>query len=155
MGPQPSQAAGRCHHVLSHEIVEACTDPDYDGFVVTTGCKGGYETCKIADVCDDLLPERVDGVLVAQYFSAASDHCVAGGGKDTKDKDKDKEKDAKDKDRDSPFAVSAILSGISRQLDDLARQLEILEQQSSPEGQPFIGQDERPAVGEQALSEDS
>ncbi len=67
---------------FSHELVEACTDPDstLDGgssFVVTSGCPGGYGSCEIADVCSPLTA-TIDGVKVAQYYSAASGTCVAG-----------------------------------------------------------------------------
>jgi hypothetical protein len=47
-----------------------------------------------------------------------------------------------------------VLAGISHQLDDLARQLGESEQQN-PEGQAFISSDERPAVGDHALTEES
>lgn len=67
---------------FSHELVEACTDPDetLDGgstFVVTSGCPGGSESCEIADVCWPRTA-TVDGFTVSQYYSAASDTCVAG-----------------------------------------------------------------------------
>ena len=66
---------------FSHELVEACTDPDstLDGgstFVVTSGCPGGYRSCEIVDVCFPLTA-TVDGVKVSQYYSAASGSCVA------------------------------------------------------------------------------
>jgi hypothetical protein len=66
---------------FSHELVEACTDPDStldsgSTFVVTSGCSGS-ESCEIADVCFPLTA-TVDGVKVSQYYSAASDTCVAG-----------------------------------------------------------------------------
>jgi hypothetical protein len=178
--------------IFSHELVEACTDPDTgDGFVVTTGCSGGGR-CEIADVCEG-QDERINGVLVQTYFSVQHDQCIGSKAvkdtkdtkdvkdgknetketkdhkdtkehKDTKDhKDKEnakeKDKDLKEKDRDATASVSSILTGISQQLDDLAHQLDASggsDAESSHEatGQPFIGQEDRPAVGERALEDE-
>ncbi len=177
--------------VYSHELVEACTDPDVgSGFVVTAGCGGGFSSCEIGDVCEG-QDERINGVLVQRYFSVQDDQCIGNravkDAKDTKDvkdgknetketkdhkdtkeskdtkdtkdhKDKenlkDKEKDAKEKDRDNPLSVSSVLTGISQQLANLAEQLGTSESGTAA-GQPFIGGDERPPVGEQALSDES
>jgi hypothetical protein len=174
--------------VFSHELAEACTDPDVgSGFVVTAGCTGGFSSCEIGDVCEG-QDERINGVLVQKYFSVQHDQCIGSrtvkdtkdskdlkdgknesketkdhkdnkehkDTKDHKDKEsaKDKEKDVKEKDRDNPLAVSSILAGISQQLDELARQLGTSEQASAA-GQAFIGGDERPAVGEHALTDEA
>lgn len=65
---------------FSHELVEACTDPDsnLDGgstFVVTSGCPGGFRSCEIADACFPLT-NTVNGIKVSQYYSAAQGTCV-------------------------------------------------------------------------------
>jgi hypothetical protein len=67
---------------FSHELVEACTDPDstLDGgstFVVTSGCPAGSRSCEIADVCFPLT-NTLNGIKVSQYYSASPGVCVGG-----------------------------------------------------------------------------
>jgi hypothetical protein len=97
-----------------------------------------------------------DGKNESKETKDNKDHKEHKDTKDHKDKEnaKEKEKDAKEKDRDAPFAVSAILTNISQQLNELAQQIGASEQ-PLPAGQAFIGEDERPAVGEHALTEET
>jgi hypothetical protein len=175
--------------IFSHELVEACTDPDPgDGFVVTADRGGGPANEEIGDICEG-NDERINGVLVQRYFSVRHDQCIGDQAvkdhkdnkdskdgkseskdtkdhkdhketKDGKDKDKDaKEKDAKEKDRDRADTIPSVLTAISRQIAQLAQQLgeqanSGTDAEAAGQAEPFIGADERPSVGDDALREE-
>jgi hypothetical protein len=63
--------------VLSHELVESCTDPNGDGIqgVPGTCSQGGW--CEIGDVC--AWSEVRDGVRVQAYWSEADQVCIVPG----------------------------------------------------------------------------
>lgn len=58
---------------FSHELVEAMTDPDGDGWQVDP--RGDTNWNEIADVCNN-ASMRVNGVAVAAYFSQSYKACV-------------------------------------------------------------------------------
>jgi len=61
---------------FSHELVEAMTDPDGNGWQVDPRDSGPQSTWnEIADVCQN-TSLRVNGVLVASYFSTTYKACV-------------------------------------------------------------------------------
>jgi hypothetical protein len=156
--------------ILSHELAEACTDPDPgSGFVVTAGCPGGG-TCEIADVepCHSTT-QTVNGVVVQEYFSVQADGCIANksakdskDGKDQKDgKQENKEskdskdhkdglKDAKEKERDAPEQGGITTPTVMQQLDAINRRLIAIEREITS-GRTFIQNSERPAVGQSVL----
>jgi hypothetical protein len=61
--------------IISHELVEAITDPEDSAILGVAGtCRqGGW--CKIADICPD--PSIVDGVAAAPYWSNQAGACIA------------------------------------------------------------------------------
>jgi hypothetical protein len=61
--------------IISHELVEAITDPDGSAIRGDTGtCRqGGW--CEIADICPDRV--TVDGVAAAPYWSNQAGACIA------------------------------------------------------------------------------
>ena len=165
--------------VFSHELAEACTDPDpLSGFVVTAGCPSGEgPPCEIGDLCEGSL-QRVNGVLVQQYWSSLNGACAVPtkadkdnldnkGNKDNKDgkdnkdtkdskdhKDRDaKIKDTKEKEADAPASATSALQAISQSLDAIGRQVAAMEQELA-RGKAFIRPEERPAVGDQAVKEE-
>ena len=100
--------------VFSHELVEACTDPEGTGWTSATACGVGHGGwCEIGDVCQG-SDARVHGVLVQRYWSNADNQCVVPDDpkvaqdskirKDSKDsKDHKDTKDRKDhKEKDNP-----------------------------------------------------
>src|SRR5262245_53896460 len=53
--------------IFSHELVEACTDPEGTGWTSTTACSVNHSGwCEIGDVCEGNAA-RVNGVLVQRY----------------------------------------------------------------------------------------
>jgi len=60
---------------LSHELVEAITDPEMDGILFSQGCAGISGTCEIGDVCGTCyaLP---DGTVVQDWYSARDGRCT-------------------------------------------------------------------------------
>ena len=64
--------------VLSHELVESCTDPDIDTIKIAggpgTACPDPTSTCEIGDVCSSF--ELVGGVQVQSYWSEADNRCI-------------------------------------------------------------------------------
>jgi hypothetical protein len=87
--------------VFSHELVEACTDPEGTGWTSVTACGTGHGGwCEIGDVCQGDTA-RVNGVLVQRYWSNSDARCVvpddAKVQQDNKDhKDRKDVKDHKD-----------------------------------------------------------
>lgn len=163
--------------IFSHELVEAATDPEGDGWTGNVCNQGGW--CEIGDVCGGNTA-IVDGVIVQRYWSNADGQCVVPTDpivksdkdtkdtKDRKDKDKDikdrkdrketkdskeKEKDAKEKDRDQP-PVAATLEGVMTRLDEVSRRLAALES-GSGSLPSFIEPTERPEVGGGVLKDES
>lgn len=57
---------------LSHEVVEACTDPEDDGWLIEGRSPPDDEIC---DVCQNTVA-LVDGVLVMGYWSVQHDACI-------------------------------------------------------------------------------
>jgi hypothetical protein len=160
--------------IFSHELVEACTDPEGDGFTGTVCSQPGL--CEIGDVCTTTA--IVDGVTVQRYWSNFDGQCVVPTDaivktdkdtKDAKDKDKDtkdrkdrkdrketkdgkeKEKDAKEKDRDRISSDASIERLVSR-IDDLASRISAIEERG--DSPSFIEPAERPNVGGSALARD-
>lgn len=62
--------------ILSHELVESCSDPEGSAILGTAGTcnQGGW--CEIGDVCVG-NNDRVDGVAVQRYWSQADGTCIA------------------------------------------------------------------------------
>ena len=60
--------------ILSHEVVEAATDPEGHGFRGVPGACGQDGWCEIADVCSgSSVP---DGITVTSYWSNRAGRCV-------------------------------------------------------------------------------
>jgi hypothetical protein len=57
---------------LSHEIVEACTDTEDDGWTITGRSPPSAEIC---DVCENTVA-RVNGVMVQGYWSIEDAACI-------------------------------------------------------------------------------
>lgn len=163
--------------VFSHELVEACTDPEGTGWTSATACganHGGW--CEIGDVCQG-SDARVRGVLVQRYWSNADNQCVVPDDpkvsqdtkirkdskdskdhKDTKDrkdrKEKDSPKELKDgaKEKENPKELERPSSGpdVAAELRQVAEQLQALVERLSNQGgaESFIGPVERPTVGD-------
>lgn len=147
--------------IFSHELAEACSDPDGTGWFLDPG----PDQNEIGDLCPGVFNRLANGVLLQGYFSNSDNGCVVptekfvkdnkdgkdgADGKNAKDqkeaKDQHKErKEAKEKDRD-------FVQGepwIKNVLAELASTT--TEQQAN--GQAFIRPEERPAVGEHALTQ--
>ena len=60
--------------IMSHEIVEAATDPEGDGFLGVDGTCSQEGWCEIADVCSSA--SVVDGVAVRSYWSDEAGKCI-------------------------------------------------------------------------------
>ncbi|MFI1167835.1 hypothetical protein ACH4UM_30625 [Streptomyces sp. NPDC020801] len=60
--------------ILSHELVEAATDPEGTGFLGVSGTCAGSGWCEIGDVCSST--STLDGVTVQSYWSNAAGQCV-------------------------------------------------------------------------------
>jgi hypothetical protein len=65
--------------IISHELVEAATDPDGRGFLGVKGTCDGPGWCEIADICESTL-STVDGITVEAYWSDRDNDCVTPGG---------------------------------------------------------------------------
>jgi hypothetical protein len=63
--------------VLSHELVESCTDPNGDGIQGVSGTCSQAGWCEIGDVCE--WSEVRDGVRVQAYWSEADQACIVPG----------------------------------------------------------------------------
>lgn len=63
--------------VLSHELVESCTDPNGDGIQGVPGTCGQGGWCEIGDVCG--WSEVRDGVRLQAYWSEADQACILPG----------------------------------------------------------------------------
>jgi hypothetical protein len=158
--------------IFSHELVEACTDPEGTGWTSTTACGVNHSGwCEIGDVCEGNAA-RVNGVLVQRYWSNTDNQCVIPDdpkvatdtknhkdSKDSKDhKDHKDQKETKDGAKESnkeikdgakelerpPLALGVVeqLRQVAQQLTDLAG---MIDQAGSAEA--FIGPEERPPVG--------
>jgi hypothetical protein len=63
--------------IISHELVEAATNPDGHGFLGVKGtCGDRSGWCEIADVCESTW-STVDGVTVQGYWSNQDNECIA------------------------------------------------------------------------------
>lgn len=60
--------------IMSHEIVEAATDPEGDGFLGVEGTCSQEGWCEIADICRSA--GVVDGVAVRSYWSDEAGKCI-------------------------------------------------------------------------------
>jgi hypothetical protein len=65
--------------IISHELVEAATDPDGKGFLGVKGTCDGSGWCEIADVCESTW-STVDGVTVQGYWSNRANGCIVPSG---------------------------------------------------------------------------
>jgi len=158
--------------IFSHELVEACTDPEGTGWTSTTACGANHSGwCEIGDVCEGNAA-RVNGVLVQRYWSNTDNQCVIPDdpkvatdsknhkdSKDTKDhKDHKDQKEIKDGAKESHKEIKdgakeierpALASGVVEQLRHVAQQLAdlagMIDQAGSAEA--FIAPEERPPVG--------
>ena len=59
--------------ILSHELVEACTDPEGDGWQVDP--RSGDSWNEIGDICQNSTG-RVNGVMVQAYWSQRDNACI-------------------------------------------------------------------------------
>lgn len=146
--------------VFSHELAEACSDPDGNGWYQDPG----PDQNEIGDLCESIMGRLDDNTFVQAYWSNADNQCViptqkfVKDNKDNKDNKESKEykdhkdhkergkegKDAKEKDRDLIIGRSWIDVESSQSAGETGR--------PGASGQAFIRPDERPAVGEQALT---
>jgi hypothetical protein len=62
---------------VSHELVEAATDPDGGGLLGLKGTCDEPGWCEIADVCESL--SILDGVTVQAYWSNQHNACIVPG----------------------------------------------------------------------------
>jgi len=63
--------------VLSHELVEAITDPEGDAIVGVAGtCGDPNSWCEIGDVCENNFVTLAPGVKVQKYWSDADSACI-------------------------------------------------------------------------------
>ncbi len=62
--------------IFSHELAEACTDPDGNGFQVTPLIQNSWH--EIGDVCEN-YNDVLNGVRVQSYWSQADGNCVIPG----------------------------------------------------------------------------
>jgi hypothetical protein len=68
--------------ILSHELVEAATDPEGDGFTGVQGtCATTDSWCEIGDICEDCADctGKVGGVKVQAYWSDCDHACIIPG----------------------------------------------------------------------------
>ena len=65
--------------ILSHELVESCTDPEGSAILGTSGTcnQGGW--CEIGDVCEG-INTVLNGVDVQKYWSQRDHACIVQGG---------------------------------------------------------------------------
>jgi hypothetical protein len=158
--------------IFSHELVEACTDPEGTGWTSTTACGVNHSGwCEIGDVCEGNAA-RVNGVLVQRYWSNSDNQCVIPDdpkvvqdsknhkdSKDTKDhKDHKDQKETKDGAKESHKEIKdgakeierpPLASGVVEQLRHVVQQLTDLAGMIDEGGtaEAFIAPEERPPVG--------
>jgi hypothetical protein len=68
--------------ILSHELVEAATDPEGTAIVGIEGTCGTREGwCEIGDICEECAQcyGRVNGVWVQAYWSDRDQQCIIPG----------------------------------------------------------------------------
>jgi hypothetical protein len=68
--------------IFSHELVEACTDPQGDGYQLDApgDCSASpINWCEIGDVCEGIRG-TVNGVVVQAYWSGRDSACIVPGG---------------------------------------------------------------------------
>jgi hypothetical protein len=65
-------------NIFSHELVEACSDPEGSAILGDTGTCSASGWCEIGDVCQD-SSATVKGVLVQSYWSQSARACVVPG----------------------------------------------------------------------------
>ena len=65
---------GTMSALFSHELVETLTDPDGDGIQLKPTSSTDWH--EIADVCQGLDYQSLNGVMVASYWSAADSACI-------------------------------------------------------------------------------
>lgn len=61
--------------ILTHEVVESCTDPEGSAILGTQGTCNQTGWCEIGDVC--YINEVIDGVTVQRYWSQNDGTCIA------------------------------------------------------------------------------
>ncbi len=67
--------------LFSHELVEACTNPNGDGYQLDAPgqCSASpINWCEIGDICEGIRDD-VNGVIVQEYWSASDSACIAPG----------------------------------------------------------------------------
>lgn len=67
--------------IFSHELVEACTNPNGDGYQLDAPgqCSASpINWCEIGDVCEGIRA-TMNGVVVQEYWSARDSACIAPG----------------------------------------------------------------------------
>jgi len=67
--------------IFSHELVEACTNPNGEGyqFDAPGQCSASpINWCEIGDICEGIRDD-VNGVIVQEYWSASDSACIAPG----------------------------------------------------------------------------
>lgn len=69
-----SGALSSITRIISHEIVEACTDPEGSGFTGVAGTCSQTGWCEIGDICS--TTSVLDGVTVQTYWSDQAAACV-------------------------------------------------------------------------------
>jgi hypothetical protein len=62
--------------IISHELVEAATDPDGSGFLGVNRTCDGPGWCEIADICQSTWAS-IDGITVHRYWSNQAGACIA------------------------------------------------------------------------------
>jgi len=64
--------------IISHELVEAATDPDGSGFLGVEGTCDGPGWCEIADICQS-TSSTIDGITAQAYWSNRDNDCIVPG----------------------------------------------------------------------------
>ena len=169
--------------ILSHELVESCTDPEGSAILGDAGTCTQSGWCEIGDVCTST--GVVNGVTVQSYWSQRDKACIVPTAKyekdnkdskdhkDSKDKEnkehkdskdhkefkdgaKEKDKDAKEKDAKEKDIDAADLT---TQVGELTQRMDALTQkvdtlvQQVGAGKTFIRGEERPEVGGQVMKD--
>jgi hypothetical protein len=62
-------------NVLSHELVESCTDPEGSAILGVAGTCSGGGWCEIGDVCES-TSGVVNGITVQSYWSNTNNKCI-------------------------------------------------------------------------------
>jgi hypothetical protein len=71
-------ALGSLTTIFSHELVESCTDPQFDSIIGAPGTCNQEGTCEIGDVCQST--GVVGGVAVQSYWSQKDRACIVPKG---------------------------------------------------------------------------